>query len=95
MNEPMLARSARRLLRGGQCIGDTRSIEPVMAELRSIESAEQQNRHEIAETRLDRGVRVDVYLGDIRAGGLCERRQRVAHLVTEVAIRTDEKREMD
>ena len=66
-----------------------------MAELRSLESAEQQHRHEIAETCFDRSIRIDVDLGDSRAGGLCELRHRSAHLVTEMAIRADEERELD
>jgi hypothetical protein len=40
-------------------------------------------------------VRVDVDLGDVRAGRSGERRERFAHLVAEMAVRANEKRQLN
>jgi len=57
--------------------------------------AEQQYRHALAERGLERRVGVDVELDERRLSLRDERRKRRAHVVAEMTVRADEKRQPD
>ena len=73
----------------------SRAVEVVMAHFAAVDAALQQHWHSIAVPRLERRVHVDVDLADARAGRRRERRERIAHLVAEMAVGADEQRQLN
>ena len=66
-----------------------------MTQLAAVDVALQQDGNVLAEPRLERGICVDVDLDHGRSRLRSERRKRRAHVVAEVTVRADEKREPD